>query len=189
MNSLVDRLLRWLRLHKVIPHVPKGVVVCDIGCGPHYAFLKSVAGTIGKGIGLDKRVVPTDEENIEIRKVLLDDMLPLEDASVDVVSMLAMLEHIDEDHAILRECLRILKPGGYILITVPTYWNKPVGEFLAYRLKVIEAEQYRDHKRYYNKEELKDDLEETGFTDIELAYWEFGMNLFAKAYKPHDTKN
>lgn len=184
MNSPIDNVLRWLRLHKVVAHVPNDSTICDIGCGPHNAFLNSVSHKIKYGIGLDKCAIPIEEGNMEIRRVHFNKKLPIESSSVGVVSMLAVLEHVERDHAILQGCFRILKPGGILLITVPTYANKPVGEFLAYRLKVIDAEQYRDHKRYYNKREIREDIERAGFVGLELTYWELGMNLFAKAWKP-----
>lgn len=184
MNQFLDKILRWLRWHKVLPHIKDGDTVCDIGCGPHAEFLKNISSKMEKGIGLDKRVEEKKEENIETKKILLENELPLADNSVDRVAMLAVLEHLDNHLELLKESKRILKPGGEILVTVPTHFNKPLGEFLAFKLKIIEAEQYLDHKRYYNKKELRRDLEKTGFEIIHLDYWEFGMNLFAKAKKP-----
>ena len=69
-------------------------------------------------------------------------------------------------------------------ITVPTHANKPVGEFLSYKLKFIEPSHYRDHKRYYSKKELIRDMEEVGFVNVSAHYWELGMNLYAEGYKP-----
>lgn len=184
MNQFLDRVLRWLRWHKVLPHIEDGAKVCDIGCGPHVQFLREISGRIRRGVGLDKRVENYTEGNIEVKQVYIEDKLPLAFQSVDTVTMLAMLEHLENHIQILEECHRILTPGGKILITVPTVWNKPIGEFLAYQLHVIEEEQYRDHKRYYRKETLKMDLEEAGFVVHTLSYWELGMNLFAYATKP-----
>lgn len=183
-NQLLEKVLRWLRLHKVIRHVPKGSTLCDVGCGLHYSFLKSVEEKIHSGTGLDQDVTDAQHGRVELRKANLEELLPVPDGSFDVVSMLAVLEHIENDGEALEECMRILKPGGHILITVPTHTNKPVGEFLAYRLKLLEAEGYRDHKRYYNKKELREDLKKTGFVKPHLEYWELGMNLFARAQKP-----
>lgn len=49
----------------------------------------------------------------------LEDDLPLRDASADVVLLANLLEHVREPNALLRECHRILKPGGVLLGTVP----------------------------------------------------------------------
>ncbi len=47
--------------------------------------------------------------------------IPAPDDSVDVVYHSHVLEHIDRDvaPAFLRECLRVLKPGGIIRVVVP----------------------------------------------------------------------
>lgn len=47
--------------------------------------------------------------------------LPLPDASFDYIACEHMIEHIDHDRALamLRECHRILKPGGKIRVTTP----------------------------------------------------------------------
>lgn len=45
--------------------------------------------------------------------------LPFRDASLDVVTMLDVLEHLDEDLAALSEVWRVLAPGGHVLLTVP----------------------------------------------------------------------
>ncbi len=46
--------------------------------------------------------------------------LPFPDASADVVTCFEMLEHVFEPRKALAEMLRILKPGGYALLLVPS---------------------------------------------------------------------
>ncbi len=45
--------------------------------------------------------------------------LPFPDASVDYITALDVLEHIEDDHAAMREMWRVLKPGGGMVVTVP----------------------------------------------------------------------
>jgi SAM-dependent methyltransferase len=47
--------------------------------------------------------------------------LPLPDASLDVICAFDTLEHIPEEQETIRECFRLLKPGGYLFISVPAY--------------------------------------------------------------------
>lgn len=180
----MDKFLRWLRIRKIRPHIPKSAVLCDIGCGPGAQLLRDLSRYIKEGIGLDKKVEARRFGNIMLKNVELLEELPLPDKSADIVTMLAVLEHLEKPVEILREVKRILKPGGQLLITVPTPPNKLVGEFLAYRLHLIDAAEYQDHKRYYSKELLKKHLWEAGFdiSQAKLKYFELGMNLFAKVY-------
>ncbi|MGR3292437.1 MAG: methyltransferase domain-containing protein [Candidatus Scalindua sp.] len=45
--------------------------------------------------------------------------LPLEDNSVDVFLMCEVLEHLENPELVLDEAFRILRPGGYGLLTMP----------------------------------------------------------------------
>jgi ubiquinone/menaquinone biosynthesis C-methylase UbiE len=155
--------------------------VCDIGSGEDAHFLHSISEKIEKGIGIDRDGEEKKHGNIEIKRMELGQMLPIPDVSVDTVTMLAVLEHVQHHIEILKECRRILKPGGDILITVPTYVGKPLIEFLAYKLGLLDVKHIKDHKRYYNKKELMSDLEKAGFNVSDMKYWELGMNLFARA--------
>lgn len=47
--------------------------------------------------------------------------LPHEDGSFDLVTALDVLEHIEEDRDALRELVRVCRPGGYVLLTVPSF--------------------------------------------------------------------
>lgn len=44
-----------------------------------------------------------------------DPKLPLADASVDAVTICVSIQYLEQPVAVLRECLRILKPGGQII--------------------------------------------------------------------------
>ena len=45
--------------------------------------------------------------------------LPFESATFDAVVAASVLEYVDEPAAVLRECARVLRPGGIVLCTVP----------------------------------------------------------------------
>jgi len=52
--------------------------------------------------------------------------LPFEDGSFDAVTMFDLLEHIPNHQQAVAEAIRVLKPGGYLLISTPNEnWRFP----------------------------------------------------------------
>jgi SAM-dependent methyltransferase len=53
--------------------------------------------------------------------------MPFEDASFDMVTMFDLLEHVPDDAAVARETLRVLRPGGTVLVSTPDLerWRFP----------------------------------------------------------------
>jgi len=101
--------------------------ILDVGCGTgvNQEFLRAY----GRVAGLDNA-----EEALRrctrngFGDVLMGDLLrlPFRDASFDLVVAMDVIEHVDEDEAVLKEALRILKPGGLLYVTVPAFmflWN------------------------------------------------------------------
>jgi ubiquinone/menaquinone biosynthesis C-methylase UbiE len=136
-------------------HIPKNSIVLDIGCGTKATFLKAISPHIKQGFGVDFKVEYFQLGNIQTKQLRLENSLPFPDESFQVVTMLAVLEHIDNEREILQEIYRVLIPDGKLVLTVPSVWSQPVLEFLAYKLKIVSEAEIRDHKRYYNRKKLK----------------------------------
>lgn len=49
--------------------------------------------------------------------------LPIRSGSVALVLLIEVLEHLREPQRALRECYRVLRPGGLLAITAPQYWH------------------------------------------------------------------
>jgi hypothetical protein len=75
----------------------------------------------------------------------------------------------------------IIKPGGVLLINVPTWRGKFFLEFSAFRLGLSPEMEIDDHKMYYDKKDLWPILVKAGFkpSQLQLSYHKFGLNLFA----------
>ncbi|MEH2139780.1 class I SAM-dependent methyltransferase [Nostoc sp.] len=180
MNEpFLEPILRYLRLKRVICHIPKNSVVLDVGCGSSATFLKSISPHIKQGFGVDFKVKDFHSGNILTKQLMLENDLPFKDESFDVVTMLAVLEHIEHENEILKEIYRVLVPQGKLILTVPSVWSQSILEFLAYRLKIVSEAEIRDHKRYYKREHLKKKLVNgAGFQGFYHQYFQFWMNNF-----------
>lgn len=110
--------------------------------------------------------------------------LPFERESFEIVTMLAVLEHLNFPIEMLREIERVLVPNGVLLLTVPSRASKPVLEFLAYKLHIIDEREILDHKKYYNKGDLREAISQVKGLKLHThRYFQCGMNNFAKIIK------
>lgn len=183
-EAILEPLLRWMRFRQVTSHIPSNARVLDIGCGRSAAFLKAIAPKIQYGVGVDFKVEPLKTHNIEAVQILLGEKLPFEDNSFTVVTMLAVLEHIEYEKEILQEIHRVLQPNGKLVLTVPSVWSQPVLEFLSCRLKIVDEREIRDHKRYYNRDRLQGTLiNKCGFRNFHHRYFQCWMNNFCTVSK------
>lgn len=66
-------------------------------------------------------IARTRHPDVAIEVGALPDHLPFPEASFDLVAALDVLEHVDDDVGALDALIRLVKPGGYIVITVPTH--------------------------------------------------------------------
>jgi len=81
---------------------------------------------------------------------------------MDTIVTIDVLEHIENDSAVLVEIRRTLHPGGRLIVVVPAlpwlYGKRDVN---------------LGHYRRYSREELERKLRESGFTVEKSRYWNF----------------
>lgn len=183
-EPVLEPVLRWFRLQRVSSHIPKMSILLDIGCGKSATFLRSISGHISQGFGVDFKVENTRFNNIQTTQLKFEGKLPFNDNSFDVVTMLAVLEHIDQEEQMLKEVYRVLVPGGKLIITVPSVSSQPILEFMAYKLKIVSEDEIKDHKRYYERKRLRKILIEiSGFEQFNHKYFQIWMNNFCTVIK------
>lgn len=177
----LDALLAALRRRRVDRHIRPGTVLVDLGCGHAGSLLEAYADTIARGIGFDVAVGPSPAANVELHAQAVDTPLPLADCSVDVVSCLAVIEHVERPDVLAAEAHRILRPGGVLVVTTPSAQAKPILELISVRLRLIDPTEILDHKRYYRPATLRTELGQAGFADVAVSRFELGLNLAAVA--------
>jgi len=143
--------------------VPEPVVL-DVGCSSGFlieALRKSLPGA--KILGAD--YIPELLERLAARltdiPILQFDLrrCPLPDSSLDAVTCLNVLEHIDEDGKALRQIHRILRPGGIAHVEVPA----------GPKLYDIYDEHLMHHRRYRLKD-VKELAAAAGFEILEATH-------------------
>lgn len=151
----------WFRRHEVVyerlAERCAGREVLEAGCGEGYGA-DLIAGVARRVIGLDYDEatvahVRSRYPRVEIHHGNLA-ALPLSDASVDVVVNFQVIEHLWDQPQFVGECLRVLRPGGLLLMSTPNRItfspgrDTPVNPF---------------HTRELNAAELTELLTDAGF--------------------------
>ena len=185
-EPFLEPILRRIRVQKVLPIIRRypDCRLLDIGCGWDYRLLKTVEPLITSGVGLDFKVPETTGIKINTVCLRLTGSLPFDSESFDVVTLLAVLEHLSDPTGMMVEIERVLKKGGRLVLTVPSRLAKPVLEFLALRLKIVSAIEIKDHKKYYNAKDIRSLMELAGLIVEQHRYFQLGMNNYCVAIKP-----
>jgi ubiquinone/menaquinone biosynthesis C-methylase UbiE len=107
-------------------HVPAGGSVLDLGCGTgELAVTIAAAGMQTTGCDISPKMLhraAAADPSGAADWVQLDPgwrRLPFASGAFDAVVAASVLEYVDDPTAVLRECCRVLRPGGVILCTVP----------------------------------------------------------------------
>jgi SAM-dependent methyltransferase len=163
-------------------------VVADLGSGHDYALLRylSRTGRAKQGIAVDLTLDSVQKmPSIRLLEADLGHPLPIDDASVDVVLSVAVIEHLDDPLLHLREACRVLRPLGRVVLTSPAQSSQRLLEFLAFRVHVIDEREIRDHRRYYSEADVRELLLDAGFDARTVGYQRFllGLNQLAFATK------
>jgi ubiquinone/menaquinone biosynthesis C-methylase UbiE len=123
----------------------------DIGCGekPYQAMFASY---INEHVGVDHADSPHTRAFVDVTATAYD--IPLEDGSFDTALMSELLEHLETPGLALQEAHRLLRPGGWVILTSPFIW--------------VLHEAPRDFYRY-SPFGLRWLLEQAGFENIEVT--------------------
>ena len=96
--------------------------------------------------------------------------LPFDDNTIDCVVTSEVLEHIQDDVNVISELHRVLKPGGSLGVTVPSWWPEKINWMLSDEYHAPKS--VGGHVRIYSATELKAKLRSAGLevTDSHHAH-------------------
>jgi len=113
-----------------------GLRVADLGCGAAPGLRYFAARDI-EAIGVDIAPAALREARalLPLARLVCADLgagLPLRDASLDLIVLREVIEHVNDVTALLAECRRTLRPGGRLVLTTPNLWDarRPVFRLL-----------------------------------------------------------
>jgi 2-polyprenyl-3-methyl-5-hydroxy-6-metoxy-1,4-benzoquinol methylase len=92
--------------------------------------------------------------------------LPFKDGAFNAVICSEVLEHIPDSRTAVRELVRVLKPGGKLVISVPRY----LPERICWALSKAYHSEPGGHIRIYRRKELKALLEAAGVACRAIRY-------------------
>jgi len=185
-GTVVDRFGVWLSARRIRRAVPTfaGKRVGDFGCGFQASFARTIVADVAGLTLVD--VALADDLKADARIRTIEGQLPgalaeLPAASLDVVMIVSVLEHVSDPAGLLREVRRLLAPGGVALVNVPSWRGKRYLELATFRLRLGAACEVDDHKMYYDVRDLWPMLVAAGFrpSQIDCFSHKFGLNTFA----------
>lgn len=161
-------------LHKFFSK--KGLQILDWGCGAggNHGLLESYGVVTGVDSS-DEALKFCREKGITnlVKAGTVDEFVSSTPASsFDLVTAFDVLEHIPQDREYLKDLHKVLKPGGYVLITVP-----------AFQFLWSELDDRVGHQRRYTRAGLSDKLEDAGFTPVKASYFISSMFLPILVYR------
>jgi len=164
---------RW-RMQVAARWIPKGSRVLDVGC--HQGeFLLSLMGKITPSVGYD----PLYKNNLNIGghqffAQNFQEGLPFESGSFDSIVLLATIEHINDKSVIAKEAARLLRPGGRVVITVPSPFVDKILDMLLL-VRVVDGMSLEEHHGFL-PHELPDIFIPEGFRLIKKQKFQLYLN-------------
>ena len=135
--------------------------ILDVGCGTGANL--DLLRHFGSVEGVDSEAAAVEfchRRGEQAVRYAPDSRLPFADASFDVVTLFDVVEHAADDQALLREAARVLRPEGYVLVTVPAYtWMWGAQDRISH------------HYRRYTRPRLLASLSAAGFEPLRSGYF------------------
>jgi SAM-dependent methyltransferase len=121
-RQILDRAIARLPL-------PENARILEAGCGTGGSLTMLARHGHLQAMDLTELAVELARERAiaEVRRGRLPDQIPFPDERFDLIVSLDVIQHVEDDIAAFKALKERLKPGGYLLVTVPAYawlWSR-----------------------------------------------------------------
>ena len=165
-----------------------GGTLVDVGCG-NATLLQVLDGSSWRYVGVDLVRHPAFPELLELVQADLDrGPIPLPTDSADVVVSAETIEHVENPRALMREMVRIVRPGGWLFVTTP---NQLSLSSLAWLFARQQFQHFREAPGLYPAHitalleiDLRRIAGECGLADVDVTYSADGRIPFTERRWP-----
>jgi ubiquinone/menaquinone biosynthesis C-methylase UbiE len=154
--------------------------ILDIGCGS-----SRILQSLPQAVGLDMQIRKLRWLRTPGRALVQGSLnqLPFADESFDAVICSEVIEHIPRQEVDLTDMVRVLAPGGTLVLGTPDY-GRWIWRFLEGLYKKVFPQGYAtEHINRYTRRALRRELESMGLTVLDVQYVGASEMIF-KASKP-----
>lgn len=182
---------RWLNKHfrhnknkifldKLHAYLPNGGRLLDGGCGAGGILLHARDRYECHGIEISAYLAELANRN-EGLNVQVGDLqtYDFKGLTFDAITLVSIIEHLDDPAGMVRKCHDLLKPGGVLLLKTPNFMC--MNRFI--RRSGWPGLRPPDHLVYFSPRNLQLLLEKAGFRRFSTTALPFNDNMYIDAFK------
>ena len=147
--------------------VPPGGRVLDIGCGS-----SRIVQNLPHGVGMDLAIRKLRWLRAPGRMLLQADMnrLPFRDGAFTAVICSEVIEHVPREAVRLAEQVRVIRPGGLLILGTPDYGRRLWRALEWIYGKVFPGGYVQEHINRYTHDNLRTELQALGLEILDCLY-------------------
>jgi ubiquinone/menaquinone biosynthesis C-methylase UbiE len=144
----------------------------EVGCGLGYFSRKAVSlGAKVTGIDIGPRLIERCRKKSPNARFIEASVsaLPFNTESFDIVLCTEVIEHVEDQKKAFSETYRVLKKGGYLVLTTPNKLFKPLFDLLG----LVGIRAYQGNENWLYPWKIKSILKERNYEILKEIYFNF----------------